>query len=74
MVLLGAAAVALVAFVLVERRAPAPLVPLSIFRVRSLVLADAISLLTGGVLPATFFFLSLYLQDVRGLTARWPRG
>jgi hypothetical protein len=31
------------------------------------VVADAISLLTGGVLPATFFFLSLYLQDVRSL-------
>jgi EmrB/QacA subfamily drug resistance transporter len=65
--LLGAAVLALVVFVLVERRATAPLVPLSIFRVRSLVLADAISLLTGGVLPATFFFLSLYLQEVRGL-------
>ncbi|CCH88183.1 Drug resistance export protein [Modestobacter italicus] len=65
--LLGAAVLALVVFVLVERRAAAPLVPLSVFRVRSLVVADAISLLTGGVLPATFFFLSLYLQEVRGL-------
>ena len=65
--LLGGAVLALVVFVLVERRAEAPLVPLSIFRIRSLVLADAISLLTGGVLPATFFFLSLYLQEVRGM-------
>jgi EmrB/QacA subfamily drug resistance transporter len=65
--LLGAAVLALVVFVLVERRAAAPLVPLSVFRVRSVVVADAISLLTGGVLPATFFFLSLYLQEVRGL-------
>src|SRR4051794_24534555 len=65
--LLGAAVLALVVFVLVERVAAAPLVPLSVFRIRSLVLADAISLLTGGVLPATFFFLSLYLQEVRGL-------
>ena len=65
--LLGTAVLALVVFVVVERRAVAPLVPFSIFRVRSLVVADAISLLTGGVLPATFFFLSLYLQDVRSL-------
>jgi predicted MFS family arabinose efflux permease len=65
--LLGAAVLALALFVLIERRAAAPLVPLSVFRVRSLMLADAISLLTGGVLPATFFFLSLYLQEVRGL-------
>lgn len=65
--LLAAAVLALVAFVLVERRAATPLVPLSIFRIRSLVVADAISLMTGGVLPATFFFLSLYLQDVRGV-------
>jgi EmrB/QacA subfamily drug resistance transporter len=65
--LLAGAVLALVVFVLVERRAAAPLVPLSVFRVRSLVVADAISLLTGGVLPATFFFLSLYLQEVRGL-------
>ncbi|MGY1802460.1 MFS transporter [Blastococcus sp. SYSU D00922] len=65
--LLVGAVLALVVFVLVERRARAPLVPLSIFRIRSLVLADAISLLTGGVLPASFFFLSLYLQEVRGM-------
>ena len=65
--LLGAAVLALGAFVLVERRAAAPLVPLSVFRIRSLAVADGISLLTGGVLPATFFFLSLYLQEVRGL-------
>lgn len=66
--LLSGAVLALLVFVLVERRSAAPLVPLSVFRVRTLVVADAISLLTGGVLPATFFFLSLYLQEVRGLS------
>lgn len=67
--LLGAAIGAVAAFVLVEQRATSPLVPLSIFRIRPLVIADAISLLTGGVLPTTFFFLSLYLQEVRGMGA-----
>ncbi|MFD8717514.1 MFS transporter [Streptomyces sp. NPDC059629] len=65
--LIATALVALLLFVLAERRAAVPLVPLSIFRIRSLALADTISLLTGGVLPATFFFLSLYFQQTRGM-------
>jgi predicted MFS family arabinose efflux permease len=65
--ILGVALAALAAFVLIERREAEPLVPLAIFRNRALALADALSLLTGGVLPATFYFLSLYLQEVRGL-------
>ena len=65
--LLTAAVTCLVLFVLIERRAVAPLVPLSMFRIRPLALADGISLLTGGVLPATFYFLSLHLQEVQGM-------
>ncbi|SFF87542.1 MFS transporter [Blastococcus tunisiensis] len=67
--LLAAAATCLVLFVLIERRAVVPIVPLSLFRIRPLALADGISLLTGGVLPATFYFLSLHLQEVQGMTA-----
>jgi EmrB/QacA subfamily drug resistance transporter len=66
--LLAAAAICLAVFVLVERRAVVPIVPLSLFRIRPLALADGISLLTGGVLPATFYFLSLHLQEVQGMT------
>lgn len=57
-------------FIVVERRAPAPLVPLEVFRVPSLLLADGISLLTGGLVGATFYFLSLHLQHVRGFDAQ----
>jgi EmrB/QacA subfamily drug resistance transporter len=65
--LLTAAVTCLGLFVLIERRAVAPVVPLSMFRIRPLALADGISLLTGGVLPATFYFLSLHLQEVQGM-------
>ena len=55
--------VLLVTFVLLERRAAHPLVPLSVFRIRSLALANGLSLLTSGLVPAVFFFVSLYLQQ-----------
>jgi predicted MFS family arabinose efflux permease len=66
--LFGVAVVLLVAFVGIERRAAHPLVPLSVFRIRSVSVANSLSLLGGGVLPATFFFVSLHLQQVLGMT------
>jgi EmrB/QacA subfamily drug resistance transporter len=65
--LFGAALVLLVAFIAIERQAPRPLVPLSIFRVRSVAVANLLSLGNSGVIPAVFFFLSLYLQLVLGM-------
>ena len=62
--LFAAAVVLLVAFVAIERRVRYPLVPLSIFRIRSVSVANVLSLGNSGVLPVTFFFLSLYLQQV----------
>ena len=64
MSLFAAAVILLVAFVAIERRVRYPLVPLSIFRVRSVSVANVLSLANSGVLPVTFFFLSLYLQQV----------
>ena len=66
---LGLVAVALVlltAFVLIERRSRAPLMRLSIFKVRSLATADLVLLLVASGLFAMFFFASLYVQDVLG--------
>jgi EmrB/QacA subfamily drug resistance transporter len=64
---LGALAVALlVAFVLIERRRRYPLVPFSIFRLRTLRGANVIGLLLGMSLFAMFFFISLYMQQVMG--------
>jgi EmrB/QacA subfamily drug resistance transporter len=69
---LGLGAVALVllaAFVLIERRTSHPLMPFSIFRLRTLRGADVVGLLIGMSLFAMFFFLSLYMQQVLGYDA-----
>ncbi|SNS33075.1 drug resistance transporter, EmrB/QacA subfamily [Geodermatophilus saharensis] len=54
-------------FVLVERRAEEPVVPLDVFGVRSVTVANGLSALVGGLLPTTMFFLALYLQRVLGM-------
>ncbi|HVN61931.1 MAG TPA: MFS transporter [Gaiellaceae bacterium] len=59
-------AVLLASFVVIEQRSKAPLVRLSIFRVRSLLTANTTMFLVGAGLFAMFFFNSLYLQRVLG--------
>jgi EmrB/QacA subfamily drug resistance transporter len=64
---LGAVAVALLAaFVAIERRSKAPLMRLSIFRVRSLAVADTVLLLLASGMFGMFFFASLYIQQILG--------
>ncbi len=53
-------------FVWIERRSPAPLVRLSIFRIRTLATADTVLLLVGSGLFGMFFFASLYVQEILG--------
>jgi len=60
----AAAAILLTSFVLIEQRASAPLVRLSIFRVRSLTAANVVMFLVASGLFAMFFFNTLYLQKV----------
>jgi EmrB/QacA subfamily drug resistance transporter len=67
---IGAGAVLLALFVLIEERwAKAPLVPLSIFRSRTLTGANVVVGLMGAAMFALWYFLSLYLQQVLGLSA-----
>ncbi len=61
---LAGSAVLLAAFVAIERRQRHPLLPFSIFRLRTLRGADIVGLLVGMSLFSMFFFISLYLQDV----------
>jgi EmrB/QacA subfamily drug resistance transporter len=69
-VLLAAgSAVLLAAFVLIESRHPAPLVPLRLFRSRSLVGANLVMLLFGTVAFGMPFILTLYAQRVLGYSA-----
>jgi EmrB/QacA subfamily drug resistance transporter len=67
---LGAAAIALLAaFVAIERRSKAPLVRLSVFRIRSLASANGVMLLVASGMFAFFFFSSLYVQEILGFSA-----
>ena len=49
---------------LIELRSPAPLLPLRIFRLRTLTGANAAMAIVGAVAFSEFFLLTLYLQDV----------
>jgi EmrB/QacA subfamily drug resistance transporter len=60
------AAAMLVAFVLIELRTKAPLVRLSIFRIRSLLTANIAMFLAMSGMFAMFFFNTLYIQRVLG--------
>jgi len=59
-------ALLLVAFVVNERRSRSPLIPFSIFRVPGLVAADVTQLVAFAGFYATFFFLTLYMQNILG--------
>ena len=62
--LLATSALLIVAFVAIEARSAAPLLPLRIFRLRTLSAANAITLTNGATVTAVFFLLTLYLQQV----------
>jgi EmrB/QacA subfamily drug resistance transporter len=61
---LAGAIVLLAAFIVVELRSRFPLMPFSIFRVRTIAGANFTSVLLGAVLYSNFFILTLYVQQV----------
>ncbi|BBZ75260.1 MFS transporter [Mycolicibacterium anyangense] len=69
MVSAGAAAVAFVAFVFVERRAVNPVVPFSLFRDRNRLATFAAVFLAGGVMFTLTVLIGLYVQDIMGYSA-----
>jgi EmrB/QacA subfamily drug resistance transporter len=54
------------AFLAIERRVAAPLMPLHIFRNRSLSAANGVALMLGASIFSMFFLLTLYMQQVLG--------
>jgi EmrB/QacA subfamily drug resistance transporter len=52
------------AFFVIEARSKAPLLPLRIFRLRTLTASNVSGLLMGGAIFAQFFLLTLYMQEV----------
>src|SRR5438093_143028 len=67
--LLIASILILGAFLVIELRGRAPLMPFAIFRNRSLSGANVVGFLMGMVIFANFFLLTLYVQQVLGWTA-----
>ena len=68
-VLLGGAIALLALFVVIEMRTAHPLMPFSIFKLRTLRGANMVALLIAMSLFSMFFFISLYLQQVLGYSA-----
>jgi MFS family permease len=67
--LLAASVVLLIAFLVIEARVEAPLMPLKIFRLRSVAAANAVGLLLGGSFFGFIFIGTLYMQQVLGYSA-----
>jgi EmrB/QacA subfamily drug resistance transporter len=66
---LAAAAVFAIVFVAIETRIRAPLVPLRIFRVRTVAVSCVITAISGAAFFGWFFFSPLYAQHILGYDA-----
>jgi EmrB/QacA subfamily drug resistance transporter len=64
--LLGAAGALFVAFLAIEARVSSPLVPLGLFRIRSVAVSNVVGVLWSAAMFAWFFLAALYLQLVLG--------
>ena len=62
--LLAGSAGLILAFFVIELRSKAPLLPLRIFRLRTLSASNLSGLLMGGAIFSQFFLLTLYMQQV----------
>src|SRR5213592_2592978 len=62
--LLAVSAALIAAFFVIELRSKAPLLPLRIFRLRTLSASNVSGLLMGGAIFSQFFLLTLYMQQV----------
>jgi EmrB/QacA subfamily drug resistance transporter len=61
---LAASAVLAVSFIVIEMRSKAPLLPLGIFRLRTLSAANGTAVLLSSAVFSQFFLLTLYMQEV----------
>jgi EmrB/QacA subfamily drug resistance transporter len=62
--LLAASAALIVTFIVIELRSKAPLLPMRLFRLRTLAASNATQLLVAAGLFSQFFLLTLYMQQV----------
>ncbi|MDH6591289.1 EmrB/QacA subfamily drug resistance transporter [Variovorax sp. TBS-050B] len=66
--LLGAAAVLMVLFIAIEAKVQHPLMPLGLFRLRSVSVSNVVGVLWAAAMFAWFFISALYMQLVLGYT------
>lgn len=66
--MLGAAAVLMVAFLVIESRVAEPLMPLSLFRLRNVAVSNVAGVLWAAAMFAWFFISALYMQRVLNFT------
>ena len=64
--LLGVAAVLLGVFLVIESRVASPIMPLGLFRLRNVAVANTVGVLWAAAMFAWFFLSALYLQQVLG--------
>lgn len=62
------AAVTLIGFALVERRAEAPILPLSLFRNRTFLVSAAVGFIVGLAMFGSITYMPVYLQVVKGIS------
>jgi EmrB/QacA subfamily drug resistance transporter len=66
---LVAAVIVVVALVAIESRVGVPLVPLRVFRIRSIAVTNLVAVLSGAAFFGWFFFSPLYTQHILGYDA-----
>lgn len=66
--LAASAAAGLTGFALVERRAKAPVLPLSLFRNRTFVVSAAVGFIVGLAMFGSITYMPVYLQVVKGIS------
>jgi MFS family permease len=66
---LAASVVLFALFLFLESRVAEPLMPLSIWRLRTVTTGNVVGAVCGSVMFSTFFLLTLYMQDVLGYSA-----
>ncbi|WP_217578028.1 MDR family MFS transporter [Mesorhizobium sp. GbtcB19] len=62
------ALVAITLFIVVERRAEEPIVPLRLFAISTVSIVSGVSLVAGTVTLGMFFYFALYMQTLTGLS------
>ncbi len=65
--LAGGMVLSLAGFILTERAAKEPILPLSLFRINNFVVSNLVGLIVGGAMFGTITFIPMFMQVVKGM-------